>query len=103
MELITSLSDYEVCVNHTKRNFDEIKQTIQKQSNERLNKLGLIGITINIINIGIDSRIGCNTLWEWAKRMDKIDKKEKLDDFFAKFENEFYKAFYETIFCEKSL
>ena len=38
-----------------------------------------------------DTQIGKSTLWEWAKRMDKIEKEEKYEPFFTLFKSEFYK------------
>ena len=49
------------------------------------------------LDIALDSKIGKSTLWEWAKRMDKIDKEDKLDQFFILFKKEFYKTFGTTI------
>ncbi len=99
MELIASLSDYEVCVNRTKQNFNNIKQKIQMSLNERTDKVGSFGMYVDIMNIDVDTKIGKNTLWEWAKRMDKIDKEERLDEFFSNFKKEFYKTFFKTIFA----
>jgi len=89
--LITALSDYEVCVNHTKHNFDKIKEEVQHRINEKLGILGLQGASIDITGIQLDSKIGRSTLWEWAKRMDKIDKEEKIEPFISLFQSEFYK------------
>lgn len=90
-ELLTSLSDYEVCVNYTKHNFDKIKEEVQHRINEKLGILGLQGASIDITDIQLDSKIGRSTLWEWAKRMDKIDKEEKIEPFISLFQSEFYK------------
>lgn len=93
-ELITSLSDYEVCVNHTKEKFDTVKTEIQERLNRKMEELGWFpNKRICLIGIALDSKIGKSTLWEWAKRMDKIDKEDKLDQFFALFKREFYKTF----------
>lgn len=89
--LITALSDYEVCVNHTKHNFDKIKEEVQHRINEKLGISGLQGASIDITGIQLDSKIGRSTLWEWAKRMDKIDKEEKIEPFISLFQSEFYK------------
>jgi len=89
--LITALSDYEVCVNHTKHNFDKIKEEVQHRINEKLGILGLQGASIDVTGIQLDSKIGRSTLWEWAKRMDKIDKEEKIEPFISLFQSEFYK------------
>ena len=100
VKLITSLSDYGVHVYQNKRRFGEVKQEIQTVLDERAKKIDFSGIHINIMDIELDSRIGKSTLWEWAKRMDKIKKKDKYIEFMISFENEFYKTFSETIFCE---
>ena len=97
-ELIASLSDYEVCVNGTKRDFHKVKQDIQNRLNERTDRVGSFNIYIDIMNIDIDSRIGNRTLWEWAKAMDKIDKDDKLEEFLLKYKKEFHKTYFKTIF-----
>ena len=96
-ELITSLSDYEVCVNGTKRDFHKVKQKIQEHLNERTDRVGLFNMYIDIMNIDIDSKIGNRTLWEWAKAMDKIDKDDKLEEFLLKYKKEFYNTYFKTI------
>lgn len=98
-ELITSLSDYEVCVNNTKRAFNKVKQEIQNCLNDRTDRVGSFGMYIDITNIDVDSRIGNRTLWEWAKAMDKIDKDDKFEEFLSKYKNEFYKTYFKTIFA----
>ena len=99
MELISSLSDYEVCVNGTKQNFEKVKQEIQKSLNERTDKVGSFGMYINIMDIETESKIGNITLWEWAKRMDKIDKDDKLDEFLIDFKSAFYRTYFKSIFA----
>ena len=96
-ELITSLSDYEVCVNGTKRDFHKVKQKIQEHLNERTDRVGSFNMYIDIMNIDIDSKIGNRTLWEWAKAMDKIDKDDKLEEFLLKYKKEFYNTYFKTI------
>lgn len=98
-ELISSLSDYEVCVNGTKQSFNKVKQDIQNRLNERTDRVGSFNMYIDIMNIDIDSRIGNRTLWEWAKAMDKIDKDDKLEEFLLKYKKEFYKTYFKTIFA----
>ena len=49
--LITSLSDYEVCVNGTKRNFNKVKQKIKNVLNERTDRVGSFNMYIDIMNI----------------------------------------------------
>ena len=97
-ELISSLSDYEVCVNGTKQAFNKVKQDIQNRLNERTDWVGSFNMYIDIMNIDIDSRIGNRTLWEWAKAMDKIDKDDKLEEFLLKYKKEFHKTYFKTIF-----
>ena len=97
-ELISSLSDYEVCVNGTKQAFNKVKQDIQNRLNERTDRVGSFNMYIDIMNIDIDSRIGNRTLWEWAKAMDKIDKDDKLEEFLLKYKKEFHKTYFKTIF-----
>ncbi|MBQ6275330.1 MAG: hypothetical protein IJK62_01330 [Bacteroidales bacterium] len=99
VKLITSLSDYGVHVNQTKRKFDEVKQKIQSVLNERTDKVGSFGMYIDITGIGLDSKIGKSTLWEWAKRMDKITKRERFDEFMNSFKSEFYKTYFKDIFA----
>ena len=94
--LITSLSDYEVCVNGTKRNFNKVKQNIL---NERTDRVGSFNMYIDIMNIDVNSKIGNRTLWEWAKAMDKIDKDDKLEEFLLKYKKEFYNTYFKTIFA----
>ena len=101
-ELITALSDYEVCVNSTKQKFNKIKQVIQNRLNERTDRVGSFGMYINIMNIDVDSKVGNRTLWEWAKSMDKIDKEEKIEEFLAKYKKEFYKTYFKTIFASEN-
>lgn len=96
-ELITSLSDYEVCVNGTKRDFNKVKQKIQNGLNERTDRVGSFNMYIDIMNIDVNSKIGNRTLWEWAKAMDKIDKEDKLEEFLLKYKKEFYNTFFKTI------
>lgn len=98
-ELISSLSDYEVCVNGTKQAFNKVKQDIQNRLNERTDRVGSFNMYIDIMNIDIDSRIGNRTLWEWAKAMDKIDKDDKLEEFLLKYKKEFHKTYFKTIFA----
>ena len=96
--LITALSDYEVCVNHTKDNFDIVKTDIQERLNRKREELGWFpNQRICLTAIACDSKIGNSTLWEWAKRMDKIDKDDKLDQFLALFQKEFRKTFGRSI------
>lgn len=98
LEMITALSDYEVCVNHTKEKFDTVKTEIQERLNRKREELGWFpNKRICLMDIALDSKIGKSTLWEWAKRMDKIDKEDKLDQFFILFKKEFYKTFGTTI------
>ena len=97
--LITSLSDYEVCVNGTKRNFNKVKQKIQNILNERTDRVGSFNMYIDIMNIDVNSKIGNRTLWEWAKAMDKIDKDDKLEEFLFKYKKEFYNTYFKTIFA----
>ena len=93
-ELITSLSDYEVCVNHTKEEFDIVKTEIQERLNRKREELGWFpNKRICLTDIALDSKIGKSTLWEWAKRMDKIDKEDKLNQFLTLFQKEFKKTF----------
>ena len=96
--LITSLSDYEVCVNGTKRDFNKVKQKIQNVLNERTDRVGSFNMYVDIMNIDINSKIGNRTLWEWAKAMDKIDKDDKLEEFLLKYKKEFYNTYFKTIF-----
>ena len=97
-ELISSLSDYEVCVNGTKQAFNKVKQDIQNRINERTDRVGSFNMYIDIMNIDIDTRIGNRTLWEWSKAMDKIDKVDKLEEFLLKYKREFHKTYFKTIF-----
>ena len=96
--LITSLSDYEVCINGTKQNFNKVKQQIQNVLNERTDRVGSFNMYIDIMNIDVNSKIGDRTLWEWAKAMDKIDKDDKLEEFLLKYKKEFYNTYFKTIF-----
>ena len=98
-ELISSLSDYEVCVNGTKQSFNKVKQDIQNRLNERTDRVGSFNMYIDIMNIDVNSKIGNRTLWEWAKAMDKIDKDDKLEEFLLKYKKEFYKTYFKTIFA----
>lgn len=91
------MSDYEVCVNNTKRDFNKVKQKIQNGLNERTDKVGSFNMYIDIMNIDVNSKIGNRTLWEWAKAMDKIDKEDKLEEFLLKYKKEFYNTFFKTI------
>lgn len=43
-ELISSLSDYEVCVNGTKQAFNKVKQDIQNRLNGRTDQVGSFNI-----------------------------------------------------------
>lgn len=96
-ELITSLSGYEVCVNQTKTNFDKVKQEIQNIFDEKMATNDCSGTHINIMDICLDSKIGKSTLWEWAKRMDKIDNEDKIQDFISLFKREFNSTFFHKI------
>ena len=101
--LITSLSDYEVCINGTKQNFNKVKQQIQNVLNERTDRVGSFNMYIDIMNIDVNSKIGDRTLWEWAKAMDKIDKDDKLEEFLLKYKKEFYNTYFKNHFCKSKV
>lgn len=98
MALIASLSGHSVFTQNTKRNFPSVRDDIQNKVNERIDRHGSLEVHIDISCIGLNSRIGNSTLWEWAKRMDKITKHDKREEFFEKFKSEFYETYSLTIF-----
>lgn len=99
MALITSLSGHSVFSENTKQNFESVRENIQNLLNERTDKVGSFGMYIDISKINLNSKIGNSTLWEWAKRMDKITKRDYRDEFLRKFKKEFYKTFFKSIFA----
>lgn len=103
MSLISSLSGHSVFTGNTKRNFKTVRNDLQKKLNERTDRVGSFGMYIDISCIELNSRIGNTTLWEWAKRMDKITKRDKRDEFFKKYKGEFYKTYFHIIFVNKKL
>lgn len=98
--LIASLSNYEVKVNKSLIRFEEYKDNIERYLNEKTDKIGSSVIHIDISHIKIDSKIGKSSLWEWAKRMDKIQNYDKFENFLKVFKSEFYKTFGNSIFVE---
>lgn len=100
MTLIVSLSDYSVFLYNTKRNFLTVRDDIQKETNEYMDKHGSFGMHVDINSINLYSRIGNSTLWEWAKHMDKITKRDKSREFFTKYKSEFYRTFGKSIFMK---
>lgn len=84
MSLISSLTGHSVFAGNTKRNFKTVRIDLQKKLNERTDRVGSFGMYIDISCIELNSRIGNTTLWEWAKRMDKITKRDKRDEFLRK-------------------
>lgn len=103
ISLISSLSGYSVFTYNTKRNFLTVRDDIQKETNEYMDKYGSFGVHVDINCIDLNSRIGNSTLWEWAKRMDKIQKHDKFEDFLKVFKSEFYKTYFHIIFVNKKL
>lgn len=92
------MSDYEVKVNKSRKRFEENKDKIQRHINKKIEEVGSFEMSIDISQIRIDSRIGKSTLWEWAKRMDKINRNDKFEDFLRVYKSEFIKTFFNTIF-----
>lgn len=56
------------------------------------------GIATDLSEIHLDSRIGKSTLWEWAKRQDKINKVELFTKFDAEYKKCFREKFQKSIF-----
>lgn len=97
-ELISSLSDFQVAKNNTRRNFESVKQNIQDRLNKQVDNYSPNGMYIDIMQINLDSRIGKRTLWEWAKNLSRITDRERYENALNQFKSEFYRTYFKSIF-----
>lgn len=98
-ELIGNLSDFEVAMNRTDKNFDMLKRNIQTRLNSKVDSCGSQGMYIDIMKIQLNDRIGKRTLWEWAKNISKIYDNEKITRATEQFKTEFYQTYFKEIFA----
>lgn len=92
MKLLGSLAIFGVTEYNYRKNFGKLKEEI---SNELMEKYGIV---TDLSEIHLDSRIGKSTLWEWAKRQDKITKVELFKRFDEEYKNCFREKYLKSIF-----
>ena len=97
-ELLKSLSKFNNARNHTRKNFDAVKQRIQQNLNSQVDAAGSEGMYVDIMQIQMEDRIGNRSLLEWAQNYSDI-RQEKLPEFMDKYKKNFYNTYFSRIFA----
>lgn len=98
MKLLSGLTIFGVTEYNYRKNFDKLKKEITDELVSKTNKIGKFRMYVDLSEIHLDSKIGNSTLWEWAKRQDKITKTELFKKFDEEYKSCFRKKYLKSIF-----
>ena len=96
-ELLYSISKFNNARNHTRKNFDAVKQKIQERLNSQVDAAESEGVYVDIMQIQMADRVGNRSLLEWAQNYSDI-RQEKLPEFLDNYKKNFYNTYSSRIF-----